>query len=142
MNNKINSWVLSACFITATPLIATEVSAASNLDGTANIVCASMDVVACVEGSACIQGSAQSFDLPQFVILDTKKKVMRADYESGHKGTSAVKNIEKSDGHLVLQGIEKGRGWSIAINTKSGDMSGALAGDGVSFLIFGNCTSL
>ena len=142
MHNKINSWVLSACFFSATPIMATAVSADTGLDGTGNIVCAAMDVVACVEGTACLQGTAKSFDLPEFVILDTKKKVMRADYESGHKGTSPVKNIEKNDGHLVLQGIEKGRGWNIAINTKSGDMSGALAGDGVSFLIFGNCTSL
>ena len=139
MHNKINSWALSACFFSATPFMATAVSAA---DVDANMVCAAMDVVACVDDSACIQGTAKSFDLPEFVIIDTKKKIMRADYESGHKGTSPVKTIEHSGEHLILQGIENSRGWSLAINTKSGDMSGALAGEGVSFLIFGNCTSL
>ena len=68
--------------------------------------------------------------------------MIRAAYESGHKGTSPIKTIERSGEHLILQGIEKSRGWNIAVNTKSGDMSGALAGEGVSFLIFGNCTSL
>ena len=141
MHNKINSWVLSTCFFSATPLMATQVSA-SDLAGKNNIVCAAMDVVACVDGSACMQGTAKSFDLPEFVILDTKKKIMRADYESGHKGSSPVKTIERSGEHLILQGIENSRGWNIAVNTKSGDMSGALAGEGVSFLVFGNCTSL
>ncbi len=141
MSNKINTWVLSACFFSATPLMATQVSA-SELTGKDNIVCAAMDVVACIEGSTCVQGTAKNFDLPEFVILDTKKKVMRADYESGHKGSSPVKTIERSGEHLILQGIENSRGWNIAINTKSGDMSGALAGEGLSFLIFGNCTAL
>ena len=141
MYNKIYSWVFSACIISATPLMATE-SSAAGLDGTGNIVCAAMDVVACVDDAACVQGTVKSFDLPQFVVLDTQKKVMRAAYESGHKGTSPVKNIEHSGEHLILQGIENGRGWSISVNTKSGNMSGALAGDGVSFLIFGQCTTL
>lgn len=141
MNKKFNKWLLSACFFAAMPLMTTQVSA-SDLAGKDNIVCAAMDVVACVEGSACIQGAAKNFDLPEFVILDTKKKIMRADYESGHKGTSPVKTIERSGEHMILQGIENGRGWNIAINTKSGDMSGALAGEGLSFLIFGNCTVL
>jgi len=142
MYNKIYSWVFSASIIAATSLLATESSSAAELDGTGNIVCAAMNVVACVDDATCIQGTAKSFDLPGFVILDTQKKVMRAAYESGHKGTSLVKTIERSGEHLILQGIENGRGWNIAVNTKSGDMSGALAGEGVSFLIFGSCTAL
>ena len=141
MHNKIYSWVFSACILSVAPLMTTE-SSAAGLDGSGNIVCATLDVVACVDGEACVQGRASTFDLPEFVILDTQKKVIRAAYESGHKGTSPIKTIERSGEHLILQGIEKSRGWNIAVNTKSGDMSGALAGEGVSFLIFGNCTSL
>jgi len=138
MNNKLALWVFSACIISATFFMATNVSAS----GHNNTVCAVMEVIACVEDTACIQGAAESFDLPEFVILDTKKKVIRAAYESGHKGTSAVKTIEQSGDHLIMQGIENNRGWNIAVNTKSGDMSGSLVGEGLSFLIFGNCTSL
>ncbi len=141
MHNRIYSWVLSACIISATPLMTTQVSAAEVVTAD-DIVCAVMDVVACVEDKACVQGTAKSFDLPEFVIFDQQKKVMRAAYESGHKGVSPVKSMGRSGDHLILQGIENSRGWNIAVNTKSGDMSGALVGEGLSFLVFGNCTAL
>jgi len=76
------------------------------------------------------------------VILDAKKKVLRAAYESGHDAVSPVKSMERSGDHLVLQGVENGRGWEFAINTKSGHMSAAGVGDAVSFLGFGACTAL
>ncbi len=141
MKKIISSRFITTSFILSLLALTSTVSA-TGLEGTNNIVCATMDVVACVDEQACIQGSAKSFELPGFIVLDMQKKVMRADYESGHKGSSAVKNMEKSEGQLIIQGIENGRGWNISINTKSGKMSAALAGNGVSFLAFGNCTSL
>jgi hypothetical protein len=38
--------------------------------------------------------------------------------------------------------VENGRGWNIAINTKTGRMSASGVGDAVSFLVFGACTAL
>ena len=142
MHKKLNSWVLSACIVSATPLIATEVLAASSADGANTVVCATTDVIACTEGATCIQGTAKSLELPEFVIFDKTKKVIRAAYESGQKHTSPVTTVEQGGDHLILQGIENNRGWNMTINKKNGDMSAALAGEGVSFLIFGNCTAL
>ena len=141
MKNRIHSWALSACIVSATPLMMTE-AAASGIVSADNIVCATIDVVACVDDTACVQGTAKNFDLPEFVIIDTKKKVIRATLESGHKNVSPIKTLESSGEHLILQGIENSRGWSLAIDTKSGDMSGSLVGEGLSFLVFGNCTTL
>lgn len=140
MHNRKYSWALSACIISATPFMSTQ--AAPVLDGASDIVCSVVDVVACIEDSSCAQGTARSFDLPEFVILDTKKKVMRAAYETGQKAVSPVKNLERSGDHLILQGVENSRGWSIAINTKNGRMSASGVGDALSFLVFGACTTL
>ena len=142
MLNKKFSRALTAGIITAMPFIATEASAEGGLDGSSDIVCAVMNVVACLDGSSCLQGSAKSFDLPELIILDTKKKVMRATYESGHNAVSPVKNLEHSGNHMLLQGVENSRGWDIAIDTKTGTMSGAGVGEAVSFLVFGTCTAL
>jgi hypothetical protein len=101
-----------------------------------------MEVVGCLENGSCADGSAREFELPEFIIMDAKAKAIRATYESGLKATSPVKNMETSGEHLVMQGVEKGRGWDIAINTKTGHMSTSVVGDGVSFLMFGSCTSL
>jgi len=140
MNNRKYSWALSACLITATPFIATQ-AFAGGLDGSNDIACAVIDVVACVD-DACTQGTVKSFDLPEFIILDSENKVLRAADESGHDEVSPVKNMELSGPHLILQGVENSRGWNIAIDTDTGDMSGSAVGDAVSFLVFGNCTTL
>lgn len=142
MNIRKRSWALSAFLISATPFIATEAIAAGGLDGSNNMVCAVIDVVACVDDQACTQGTARSFDLPQFMIFDSEKKVLRATDESGHNAVSPIKNIERSGEQLILQGVENSRGWNIAIDTKAGSMSGSVVGDAVSMLVFGNCTSL
>ncbi len=142
MLNRKFSLALTASIIAAMPFAATEVSAEGGLDGSRDMVCAVMDVVGCIEGSRCIQGSAKSFDLPELMIMDTKKKVIKATYESGHNAVSPIKSLEHSGNHMILQGVENGRGWNIAIDSKTGAMSGAAVGDAVSFMVFGTCTSL
>jgi len=112
------------------------------MDGSEGIVCAVVDVVGCTADSRCVEDSAVSFGLPELMIRDARKKVIRAAYESGHESVSPIKNMEKSGDHLVLQGVENSRGWSIAIDTKTGRMSASGVGDAVSFLVFGACTAL
>ena len=75
-------------------------------------------------------------------MLDTKIKVLRSTRESGVKAVSPIKNMELNGDQLVLQGVENGRGWDIAINAKTGRMSAAGVGDDVSFLVHGTCTAL
>jgi len=141
MRSKPYRWVVASSLVAAT-LFSTTVFA-GGMDGSKNIVCAVVDVVGCTETGACTEGTARSFDLPQFLIMDAGKKAIRADYEAGHKDVSSpVKNMEISGEHLILQGVENGRGWNLAINTKSGTMSGSGVGDAVSFLLFGSCTSI
>jgi len=132
---------LAAWVMVATPVVSTAVSAAG-MDGSSNIVCSVVDVVGCAESGGCVQGSARSFELPEFVILDAGKKMIRAAYEAGHDAVSPVKNMERSGDHLLLQGVENSRGWNLAINTKTGMMSASGVGDAVSFLAFGACTTI
>jgi hypothetical protein len=126
----------------AVPFVST-VASAGPMDGSKNIVCSVVDVVACTENGRCAEGTARSFELPRLLIMDAGKKVVRAAYEAGHKDLSSpVKNMEKTGDHLILQGVENGRGWNIAVDTKDGTMSMSAVGDEVSFLMFGSCTSL
>ena len=142
MRRNTFGWVAAACLAAAMTLVSTAVSAAP-MDGSKNIVCAVADVVGCSESGQCTEGSARSFELPRFLIMDAGKKAVRAAFESGHKDLSSpVKNMEMSGDHLILQGVENGRGWNVAINTKDGSMSASGVGDAVSFLLFGSCTSI
>ena len=134
------SGVVAACIVATTPFLSTAVSA-EGLDGSSDIVCALTEVVGCVEQDSCVQGRAKSFDLPGLFILDAEEKIVRGSYESGEKSVSPVKNMERNGDHLILQGVEQGRGWDIAIDMKTGTMSGAVVGDAVSILVFGICTA-
>ncbi len=139
MQIRKSLWAIAACVVT-TPFIATAVSA-GELDGSSDMLCAVTDVIACLENANCAQGQARDFDLSELIILDSKQKVIRGTRESGHKEVSSIKNTELSGDHLILQGVEHGRGWSFAINTQNGKMSASLVGDGVSFMASGICTA-
>ena len=122
--------------------ISFSVAAAAKLDISRNLICATIDVVGCVEGGDCLKGHAKDFDLPQFVVVDAEKKLVRATDETGHKEISPVKNLENSGNELILQGVENGKGWSIVINQENGEMAATVAGKDVSFMVFGVCTAI
>ena len=131
----------AACVIAASPFVSTTATA-EGLDGSRDMVCAVIKVVGCVEDAGCVVGQAKSFDLPALIVFDAKKKVVRGTHESGHEEVSPVKNMESSNDHLILQGVEEGRGWDMAIDSKTGEMRGAVVGDAVSILVSGACTAL
>jgi len=133
--------VVAACVIGVTPFVSTSASA-GGMDGSSDIVCSAVDVIGCAEEGGCVQGTAWSFDLPDLMIVDAGKKVIRGTHEDGHKAVSPIKHMERSSDHLLLQGVENGRGWNLAINTKTGRLSASVVGDAVSFLVFGACASL
>ena len=141
MRNRKRSWVAAACVMAASPFVATTASA-EGLDGSNNMVCAVIKVVGCVEDVGCVLGKAKDFDMPALVVFDAKKKVVRGTHESGHKEVSPVKNMERSKDHLILQGAEEGRGWDIAIDSKTGEMRASMVGNAVSLLMSGACTAL
>ena len=117
-------------------------ASAAGFDGTANLVCAAIDVVGCADGSGCVEGQARTFELPGFMFVDFEKKLIRATGESGHKEVSPIKNFEQTEKQIILQGVENHRGWSAAIDRQSGRMTVTSAGSDVSFMIFGACTAL
>lgn len=117
-------------------------ASAAELDGSSNLVCAAFNVVACAEVSGCVQGRAKAFDLPEFMVMDFKAKVVRAHRESGLTHVSPFKNVEKSHTQLIVQGVEDGHGWTISIDRKTGRATTSLAGELVSYMVFGACTAL
>jgi hypothetical protein len=117
-------------------------ASAAGFDGTANLICAAIDVVGCVDGSSCVEGQARTFELPGFMFVDFEKKLIRATGESGHKEVSPIKNFEQTEKQVILQGVENHRGWSAVIDRQTGRMTVTSAGSDVSFMIFGACTAL
>jgi len=117
-------------------------SAAEPFDGKSNFICAAQGVSACVDGAVCSRGQARDFEMPDFMMVDFKDKVIRAFYDADKEATSSIKNMEASGSQLILQGVENDHGWSMAVHRESGRMSVGVAGHEVSFTIFGACKVL
>ncbi|MEN8762000.1 MAG: hypothetical protein ABF290_06150 [Thiogranum sp.] len=141
MRKRIRSSALALVLGMTSALMCSGASA-TGFDGTANLVCAAIDVVGCVDGSGCVEGQARTFELPGFMFVDFEKKLIRATKESGQKEVSPIKNYEQTEKQVILQGVENHRAWSAAIDRQTGRMTVTSAGSDVSFMIFGACTAL
>jgi hypothetical protein len=142
---NISTKVLSVATLLGITLFASSsVSAKSEIDGKANLICAAFDVMACVDGVRCSRGEARTFDMPEFMGVDFKKKTVNATYDAASEKTanSPIKYSEVSGNQLILQGVENNHGWTMAINQETGRMSLAVVGHEVSFSIFGACKAL
>jgi hypothetical protein len=139
-----NQTILPALLLVAgltTALVPVSATAAG-LDGKASLICAAIDVVGCTNGPGCMEGRASAFQLPQFMVVDFENKLIRATDESGHKEVSPIRNSEQTEKQIILQGVENHRGWSVAIDRQSGEMTISSVGAEVGFMIFGACTAL
>jgi hypothetical protein len=118
-------------------LVSTGASAAG-FDGKSNLVCAGIHVIGCT-GGLCTEGSPLTFDMPTFMYMDFKRKVVHGTNESGAEVTSPIKNYEVTDEAIILQGFENHRGWTAAIERQGGGLTLSSTGADVGFIIFGNC---
>jgi len=114
---------------------------AQGLDGSRNMICAVVSVVACGDAHVCYHGLAKQFDLPEILVVDVNAKQVRGTAESGLKQDSPIRHSESTGSQLVVQGVENGHGWSMAINRENGRMATVLSGELVSYMIFGTCTA-
>jgi len=60
-------------------LLAGGLVQADNLDGVDKMICAAAQVQICIESDACYAASAAELGVPNFVIIDTKKKTILND---------------------------------------------------------------
>ena len=122
--------------------ISVAANAAGKFDGSSNLICAAFDLTACVDGVTCAKGEARTFDMPEFLTVNFKKKSIHADYDGDKTADSPFKNFESTDNQLIIQGVENDHGWTMAISKETGRMSVAAVGEEVSFTMFGACKAL
>jgi hypothetical protein len=115
---------------------------ADSFDGKSNVICSTVNVTACTSEGVCLQGQAQTFDMPAFMIIDVKKKVVRATADSGRNESSPISAKEITEKTVILQGFENHRGWTMAIDRTDGSLNLSSTGPEVNFMITGNCTAI
>ena len=93
-----------------------------------------------VEDGECFPVSVLDLDVPQFLVIDLKKKTITTTEASAEHRVSEVANLIKENGRVFLQGIENSRAYSILIEQDIGRFTGSVARDGITMSTFGACT--
>jgi hypothetical protein len=113
---------------------------ADSLEDVNRMVCAAAQVQICIESDTCYSATAAELDVPEFVVIDIRKKVISTTRASNLNRATTFNSVEKSDGLIYLQGIEGGRAFSFVIDEASGHMTVSIARDGIAVSVFGACT--
>jgi hypothetical protein len=117
------------------------IAGAGDFDGSRNLLCVPTDLVECRGAGECQRLTAEALNIPQFIAVDFGMKRMSGKLKNGELTTTAIQNVKKHEGRTILQGAERGRGWSLLITHSTGEISGAVADDETAFVIFGACTA-
>jgi hypothetical protein len=127
--------------VTALLFAAPGIAAAGDFDGSKTLLCAPTDANQCEGAGTCSRTEVEALNIPKFVTIDFEAKKLSGKREGQDEVKSTpIKAITKMGGQTVLQGAENGRGFSIVIDGATGDMTAAIAGDDLGFVLFGVCT--
>lgn len=115
---------------------------ADELTGADAILCSAVEATRCSADGECESGPPWNWQIPQFLEIDLKKNVIRTTQASGENRSTPIKNHERADGKIFLQGVEGGRAFSFVISEQTGMASAAIAADGIAITVFAACTPL
>ena len=119
---------------------ATGTAAAENVEGVNELICSTGQAQICFESNECYAATPWELSVPDFVLVDVKKKTISTTEGSGDKRSTVASRVERADGLILMQGIEDGRAFSFVIHESTGRLTAAIARDGFSVAVFGACT--
>ena len=122
--------------------LAPSTSRADELTGHPRILCTAVQATVCSPEGGCTMGSPWDYNVPQFIEIDFDQKMLSTTKASGQDRSTPFKNLERNEGKIFLQGVEKGRAFSFVIDEASGDASIAVARQGMTVSVFGACTPI
>ena len=123
-----------------TPFVFAASALADDLSESGKLLCAAQEITVCLEQDQCYEVGAEAVDMPTFVVIDLKKKLVATTKASHENRQTEVDTLAKEDGLIYLQGVEMGRAFSLVINEGTGHLTGAVSRDGFSVSVFGACT--
>lgn len=113
---------------------------ADDVSDSDRLLCSAAEVLACFEGAECSKVLPWELDMPQFVVIDLKKKQISTTRASGEDRMTPIQALSDNEDAFFMQGIEAGRAFSFVIDKLTGLLTVAVARDGISVSVFGACT--
>lgn len=113
---------------------------ADNVAGLNRLLCATQSVKLCMETDGCFDVMPEELDVPQFMIVDLKKKMLSTTQASSHGRTTPVSVAERGKGLIGMQGMENERLFSLIIDESTGKLTASISSDGFTVSVYGECT--
>ena len=129
-----------ACFLVVS--FAAAPTLADDLRGSDRFLCSSVTAARCFPDGECVTGVPWDWNIPQFIEIDLEARTLATTRASGENRTTPIKNVERSDDHVFLQGVEGGRAFSFTIDEVSGLAAVAVARAGLTVSVFASCTPM
>lgn len=126
--------------ITSAMLAMTTGATAENVEGVDEMICAAAQAQICFETGECFAATPYELQVPDFILIDTKKRTVSTTRASGANRSTEFTHLTREDGLISLQGIEGGRAFSFVIEELTGQLTAAIARDGLTVTVFGACT--
>jgi hypothetical protein len=117
---------------------------ADDLTGVDRFICSAGSVSACCDDGQCASGTAAELGVPQFMEFDLVQKRVSTTKASGLNRATAIDNLKRANGTIVMQGVENGRAYSFVVDEKQGALSATVAVEeaGCNIVGFGTCTPM
>ena len=128
--------------ILALSLLGARPAIADDLSGASALLCSSSWATVCTSDEFCESGAPWGWDIPQFVEVDIKKKLLSTTKASGENRSTPAEVLRTDNGRILIQGEELGRAFSIFISEQTGTMSSVIAGENMTVSVFGACTPI
>jgi hypothetical protein len=109
---------------------------AAPLDGSTPMLCALNSVLECVRKGDCERSSADDAGIPAFIRVNVPQRLLSS--LDGAR-TSPIVNVQRSNGQLMLQGMQNERVWGAVIDEGSGRMSATSVEAEGAFVLIGTC---
>ena len=138
MTKNLGGFCVLLLLITVVPTVAL----ADDVGNSDHILCTAIQATVCYMDEDCEIGTPWNWNIPQFIEIDFAEKVLRTTKASEENRQTPFKNLEREAGMIFLQGVERGRAFSFAIEEDTGLASIAVARNGVTVSVFGACTPL
>ena len=122
--------------VIAPPLVADD------LTGEDTLLCSPSEVRICLLDEDCVLSSPWKLNIPSFIEIDLKEKTMATTKASGENRSTPIKNLERANGLIILQGAEGGRAFSFMIVEETGMLTTAVTMETGGVVGFGVCTPL
>ena len=109
---------------------------AAPMDGSAPMLCGLASVMECSRKGECERSSAEEAQVPPFVRVNVPQKVLTS--VDGAR-TSPITAVQRTNGRLMIQGMQNERVWGVVIDEQTGQMMATVGEDDGAIVISGAC---